>query len=114
MDIAALTGRVRLRYLEKEDVPSDDVIGEMLRTVIDRMTIRVEAAGELPEEAGSLAVDASMKALRLRGFEGSTSESAADGGSVSNSFIDNVLKEYEAELASLKRTMNRGGIKFFK
>lgn len=114
MDKAALVGRVKLRYLEDEEVPSDDVIGEMLQTVIDRITIRMETTMELPDTAGSIVVDAAMKALRLRGFEGSTSESAADGGSMSNSFIDDILKEYSEELASLKRTMNRSGIKFFK
>lgn len=114
MDKAALVGRVKLRYLEGEEVPSDDVIGEMLQTVIDRITIRMETTAELPDTAGSIVVDAAMKALRLRGFEGSTSESAADGGSMSNSFIDDILKEYSEELASLKRTMNRSGIKLFK
>lgn len=114
MDKAALVGRVKLRYLEDEEVPSDDVIGEMLQTVIDRITIRMETTMELPDTAGSIVVDAAMKALRLRGFEGSTSESAADGGSMSNSFIDDILKEYSEEIASLKRTMNRSGIKFFK
>lgn len=114
MEPSALVERVKLRYLEGEEVPSDDVIGEMLQTVIDRITIRMETTTELPDTAGSIVVDAAMKALRLRGFEGSTSESAADGGSMSNSFIDDILKEYSEELASLKRTMNRSGIKFFK
>lgn len=114
MELSALVERVKLRYLEGEEVPSDDVIGEMLQTVIDRITIRMETTTELPDTAGSIVVDAAMKALRLRGFEGSTSESAADGGSMSNSFIDDILKEYSEELASLKRTMNRSGIKFFK
>ena len=114
MKPSALVGRVKLRYLEDEDVPSDDVIGEMLQTVIDRITIRMETTAELPDTAGSIVVDAAMKALRLRGFEGSTSESASDGGSMSNSFIADILKEYSEELASLKRTMNRSGIKFFK
>lgn len=114
MELSALVERVKLRYLEDEEVPSDDVIGEMLQTVTDRITIRMEITTELPDTAGSIVVDAAMKALRLRGFEGSTSESASDGGSMSNSFIDDILKEYSEELASLKRTMNRSGIKFFK
>lgn len=114
MELSALVERVKLRYLEGEEVPSDDVIGEMLQTVTDRITIRMETTTELPDTAGSIVVDAAMKALRLRGFEGSTSESASDGGSMSNSFIDDILKEYSEELASLKRTMNRSGIKFFK
>ena len=73
----------------------------------------METTADLPEAAGSIAVDAAVKALRLRGFEGSTSESASDGGSVSNSFIDDVLAAYSEEIASLKRSMNRG-IKFLR
>lgn len=114
MNAQLLVSRVKLRYLEGEDVPDNAVITEMLQTVIDRITIRMETTAELPDTAGSIVVDATMKALRLRGFEGSTSESAADGGSMSNSFIDDILKEYSEEIASLKRTMNRSGIKFFK
>lgn len=70
MELSALVGRVKLRYLEGEDVPSDDVIGEMLQTVIDRITIRMETTTELPETAGSIVVDAAhegSKAARLRG-----------------------------------------------
>lgn len=114
MEISSLTERVKLRFLEDEAVPDDNVIGEMLQTVIDRITIRVETTKELPDAVGSIVVDASMKALRLRGFEGSTSESASEGGSVSNSFIDDILEEYTEELSSLKRTMNKCGIKFLK
>ena len=72
MDKSALVGRVKVRFLEGEEIPSDDVINEMLQTVIDRITIRIETTKELPDEASSIVVDASMKALRLRGFEGST------------------------------------------
>lgn len=113
MDAAGLVGRVKSRYLDGEDVPGDGVIEEMLRTIIDRLRIRMETTADLPETAGSIAVDAAVKALRLRGFEGSTSESASDGGSVSNSFIDDVLAAYSEEIASLKRSMNRG-IKFLR
>ena len=116
MDVGALSARVKTRHLDGEELPSDAAIEEMLRTVIDRITIRMETADELPALVGSIVVDAAVKAQRLRGFEGSTSESAAEGGSVSNSFIDDILGEYDEELASLKRTMNRGrsGIRFFR
>lgn len=111
MDAAPLVDRVKLRYLEGEDVPDDAVIIEMLQTVIDRLTIRLEMM-EPPATAGSIVIDAAMKALRLRGYEGSTSESAADGGSVSNSFIDDILSAYSEDIAALKRSMRKGGIKF--
>lgn len=114
MDKAALVDRVKVRFLDDEEVPADGVIDEMLQTVIDRITIRMETTAELPDTAASIVVDASMKALRLRGYEGSTSESAADGGSLSNSFIDDILSAYSEELGALKRTMNRSGIKFLQ
>lgn len=114
MNLLELVDRVKLRYFDDEEIPSDDVITEMLRTISDRIAIRMETTGELPDAAGSIVVDAAMKALRLRGFEGSTSESAADGGSLSNSFIDDVLASYSSEIESLKRVANKSGIKFFK
>ncbi len=113
MDAPQLVERVRLRFLDKEEVPADEVIVEMLQTVIDRLTIRLEMM-EPPATAGSIVVDAAMKALRLRGYEGSTSESASDGGSVSNSFIDDILSAYSDDIADLKRAVNRGGIKFLR
>lgn len=114
IEASKLAERVRKRFLDGEEVPNDDVIGEMLTTVIDRITIRMEATKELPDTVGSIVVDAAVKALRLRGYEGSTSESASDGGSVSNSFVDDILSAYSDDLESLKRTMNRSGIKFLK
>ena len=114
MTPAELVLRVKTRFLDGEEIPSDAAISEMLRTVIDRITIRMETTGELPAAVGSIVVDAAVKALRLRGFEGSTSESAAEGGSMSNSFIDDVLSAYADDLAALKRTVRRSGIKFFR
>ena len=114
MDASSLIARVKTRYLDGEAVPGDEVISEMLQAVIDRITIRMETTAELPDVAGSIVVDAAMKALRLRGYEGSTSESAGDGGSMSNSFIDDILSAYATDLAALKRTMNKSGIKFLK
>ncbi len=114
MDALCLRSRVKTRLLDDEAVPNDAVIDEMIQTVIDRISIRIEARGELPEAVGSIVVDAAVKALRLRGFEGSTSESAAEGGSMSVSFVDDVLSAYGDDLAALKRTANRAGVKFLR
>ena len=70
MDVGALSARVKTRYLDGEELPSDAAIEEMLRTVIDRITIRMETADELPAMVGSIVVDAAVKALRLRGLRG--------------------------------------------
>ena len=112
MNTDTLVERVKLRFLEYEAVPSDEVIVEIIQTVSDRLKIRLET-DELPDKAGSIVVDASIKALRLRGYEGSTSESAADGGSMSNSFIDDVLSAYGEDLAALYKTIHASGVKFF-
>ena len=50
--------------------------------------------------------------LRLRGYEGSSSESASDGGSMSNSFIDDVLSAYSADIEALRDVCRPKGIKF--
>ena len=67
----------------------------------------------LPAVAESIAVDAAVKALRLRGYEGSVSESTGDGGSVSNSFVDDVLSAYSDDIQALRETLHARGVKFF-
>ena len=74
--MAALVDRVKARYLPDEAMPDDPAIEEMIQTVTDRLLIRLKVE-RLPRLAESIAVDAAVKALRLRGYEGSTSESAA-------------------------------------
>lgn len=103
--------RLKLRFSADEAVPEDGLLSELLQTVSDRISIRLETE-ELPEVAGSVVVDATMKAVRLLGFEGSRSESSADGGSFSTSFIDDVLDAYRDDLAALKRQVNKSGIRF--
>lgn len=106
-----IVARVKARYLPDEAVPEDSAIEEMLRTVSDRLLIRLKVE-VLPALAESIAVDAAVKALRLRGYEGSSSESASDGGSMSNSFIDDVLSAYSADIEALRDVCRPKGIKF--
>lgn len=106
-----LVKRIKVRYLDGEAVPSDEVITEMLSTIRDRLLIMLETDA-LPTLAQSIVVDAGMKALRLRGYEGSQSESLGDGGSISNSFVTKILEEYAGEIQALKRTVNSGHIRF--
>ncbi len=108
-----LVRRIKVRYTKGEAIPGDDVIEEMLLTVTDRLLIRLDV-DELPDRAASIVVDASMKALRLRGTEGSRSESAADGGSMSNSFIDDVLDAYKDDIAALKEHLHAINIQFLR
>lgn len=111
MDVASLSGRIRSRYLEDEALPREERIAEALITVRDRLAIRL-GVDDVPSEAESIVVDASVKVLRLGGYEGSTSESASDGGSVSNTFVESVLAEYEPEIGRLYEKLHRAGVKF--
>lgn len=113
IDTSLLIERVKLRFTddESEAVPPDEVISEYLSTIQDRLCIRLDA-DEVPERGLSLVVEAAVKAIRLRGFEGSRSETAADGGSYSISFIDDVLDAYKDDIASLNRKLHKGGVKF--
>lgn len=109
-----LRGRIQSRFLPGEKVPEGDVIDEFSRTIYDRLLILIDA-DELPELGLSIIVDATMKALRLRGYEGSVSETDSDGGSISNSFIDDVLAAYKADIAALKaraKGLGSMGVKF--
>ena len=109
--MTALVDRVKAHYLPDEAIPEDSAIEEMIQTVSDRLLIRLKVE-ELPKLAESIAVDAAVKALRLRGYEGSSSESASDGGSMSNSFIDDVLAAYSDDIEALCETCRPKGIKF--
>lgn len=111
MEPGKLVGRVRVRFLDDEERPGDEAIEECLTTVCDRLCIQLDV-DEPPDKAASIAVDAAMKAVRLRGFEGSTSESSSDGGSISNSFIDNVLDAYADDIARLYASIHRGKVRF--
>lgn len=106
-----LRKRVLVRFFDNEVRPSEEACDEMLRTIDDRLCIRLDV-DEIPKRAQSIVVDAAVKALRLRGFEGSRSESASEGGSVSNSFIDDVLEAYADDIESLRKSLHRAGIKF--
>lgn len=111
MEFSSLVGRVKVRYLDDEQVPSDDKITEALQTIHDRLAIRLDV-DEVPAKGASLIVSAAIKSLRLMGYEGSTSESAGDGGSVSNSFVENVLAEFEDEIDALYKSLHKSGVKF--
>lgn len=113
MSIQDIVGRVKVRFIEGEEIPPDEVIAEFARAISDRLSIRLRTQ-DLPRAAESIVADAVMKAVRRRGFEGSSSESSGDGGSISNSFIANVLDEYEREISELHKTINGSGIKFFR
>lgn len=96
--------RVKTRLVGREVVPSGDVLEELVITVSDRVLIRMGKPylPSLPKAAQSIAVDATVKMVNLVGYEGVSSESTGEGGSISTSFIDGVLSEYQDEFEILK------------
>lgn len=92
--------RVRVRLGELTEV-TDEEVTEAVRGVRDRLCLRVGALS-LPEEAQSVVVDAACKVIRRKWYEGVSSESEGQGGSLSTSFVDDVLAEYADEIAGLR------------
>lgn len=111
MKLADLVERVEVRYLDDEQKPSEEKILEALQTNHDRLAIRLDVE-EVPEKGASIVVAAAIKSLRLMGYEGSKSESAGDGGSVSNTFVEDVLAEFEPEINMLYKSLHKAGVKF--
>lgn len=91
--------RVEKRLLD-DDSYKETLIKEYINTVVDRLCIRLNVT-ELPQSFCSIAVDAVIKMHRRSFYEGVQSES--DGGA-SVSFVDDILNEYEAEIAQYNRS----------
>lgn len=84
--------RIKLR-LDTEQV-DDDILNEYIQTITDRLTIRLKT-DELPSVFNSIVVDATVKMHRRMYYEGISSENT---GSLSTSFVDDILKEYQTEI----------------
>lgn len=92
--------RVKARLDGWEDVPSDAWLSEAARTLSDRVCLRAGVSA-LPPMAESIVVDATVKAVNRRFDEGIGSESEGQGGTMSVSFADDLLSEYDRELSAL-------------
>lgn len=99
--------RVEKRLLDDESF-KETLIKEYINTVVDRLCIRLNVT-ELPPSFCSVAVDAVIKMHRRSYYEGVQSES--DGGA-SVSFVDDILNEYEAEIAQYNRA-NKKKVHFY-
>lgn len=93
----AVLERVRLRI--SIDEASDDMMNEYIQTISDRLKLRlgVGQAEELPDLFQSICVDATVKMFRRTYYEGISSENT-DG--ISDSFVDDILAEYQDEINS--------------
>ena len=113
MDAAsAILARVAVRLRGRANAPDDEALMELVTTVSDRILIRIGKPhlASLPKAAHSIAVDATVKMVNLVGFEGVSSESMGEGGSISTSFVDGILDEYRGEFEILKgMDFDKGG-----
>lgn len=99
-----LIDRIRIR-LDPEEV-EEAVINELAVTVSDRICIRL-GEDSLPDPFYSICVDAAVKMGRRIYYEGISSEGTAN---LSTSFVDDILSEYDNEIAAWKeRKANAGG-----
>lgn len=96
----AVLDRVKARLDAWEDVPSDAWLAEAVQTLSDRVCLRCGVAA-LPPMAESIVADATVKAVNRRFDEGVASESEGQGSTMSLSFVDDLLSEYDRELSAL-------------
>lgn len=73
---------------------SDDQLTEYLRTMSDRLCLRL-GVETLPPLFNSICVDATVKMVRRTYYEGITSEAVAN---INTSFVDDILAEYAGEI----------------
>lgn len=96
------------RRLQDDESFKETLIKEYISTVVDRLCIRLNVT-ELPQPFYSVAVDAVIKMHRRSFYEGIQSEN--DGGA-SVSFVDDILNEYQAEIAQYNRS-NKKKVRFY-
>lgn len=101
MAVDGIVARVRVRLTGDEGAPGDEELQEVARGVSDRLCMMLGVV-ELPELAESIAVDASVKVVRRKFYEGVSSESEGQAGTLSTGFFEQVLGEYAEEIAGLR------------
>lgn len=106
--LADVVERVGTRLSGDEGAPTGAELEELCRGVSDRLCMRLGVT-KLPEVAESIAVDASVKAVRRKFYEGVSTESDGMSASVSTSFFEDLLGEYAQEIAGLRAMLAGGG-----
>ena len=103
--MAAIKERIKVR-LPGED---ESVLDEFQQTIEDRLCLRLNV-DKVPSKFESIVVDAVVKMFRRVYYEGVASEGA---DSISTSFVDDILSEYDDEIASyLSNGSKKAKIKF--
>lgn len=98
-----IASRARVRLMD--DSVSDDMLNEYVQTATDRICLRI-GADEVPKLFESIAVDVIVKMHRRSFYEGISSESA---DTLTTSFVDDLLDEYDGEFQTYKDRMKNQG-----
>ena len=93
--------RLKTRLSGDETIPSDEELQEIVTGLSERLMMRLRC-NDLPTLAWSIVVDAGVKLVRRKFYEGISSESEGQTGSLSTSFFEQVLAEYEDDIAGLR------------
>lgn len=101
--ITAITTRIQSRM--RGEQYDTDIMAELAQEILDRLSLRlgVTAEASFPSVFYSVVVDATVKAWRRKYYEGISSENA---GNLSTSFFEDILEEYEPEIASYLGAIN--------
>lgn len=85
------------------DESNKDLLGELIQTITDRLLLRLGAA-ELPPAFNSICVDATVKMYRRLYYEGIATEGI---DSINTSFIEDILAEYDKEIATYRKNKEK-------
>lgn len=99
----SIDSRARVRLMD--DSVSDDMLNEYVQTATDRICLRL-GVDEVPKLFESVAVDVIVKMHRRSFYEGISSESA---DTITTSFVDDLLDEYDGEFQTYKDRMKNQG-----
>ncbi|MDY3234506.1 MAG: phage head-tail connector protein [Erysipelotrichaceae bacterium] len=97
----------RIKNRLKGETYDSTIMEELMQTIKDRLTIRLGIGSDtFPEAFNSILVDATVKAWRRRYYEGISSE---NNENLSDSFVDDILSEYEDEIQMYRNTNSGSG-----
>lgn len=92
------------RVMRRLPDESSTVIVEYIDTMTDRLRLRL-GTEELPKEFETICADAVVKMYRRTYYEGISSEGVA---TISTSFVEDILAEYEKEITLWKSNHANG------
>lgn len=102
--MATMKDRLINRITTTNGYISDTDADDLIQTVTDRVNLRL-GTKTVPKIFESIVVDAAVKMYRRMYYEGIQSENV---GGMSNSFITDILSEYDSEFEQYRANGNGG------